>query len=106
MAARCPAGPEPITMKSYLARTLFSRELLRAVEPVLDFLPVDGVPPRGQIIGPAVLILQVVGVLPYVDPQHRKLAFHDRAVLVRRRDDVHLADAFDEPRPAGAEASG
>jgi hypothetical protein len=51
--------------------------------------PVDHVPPRADVIGTAVLILQVVGVLPNVETDDGVLAFHDRVVLVGRRGDVN-----------------
>src|SRR3954463_9075126 len=80
--------------------------LLAAIEAVLDFLPLHYVPPRRQIIRPAILILQVVRVLPDVHAEHRELAFHHRTVLVPLGDDVALAAALPEPRPARPEARG
>ena len=50
------------------------------------------------------MVLEVVGVLPDVDAEDRSLAFHQRVVLVRRRDDREAATVGDEPGPAGAEA--
>src|SRR5450432_4764967 len=108
MAARCPAGPEPMTMMSKFCISRFTGEtacatktsqsvcsggaggfacradLLAAVKPVFNLLPVHNAPPCGHIIRPAVLIFQVVRVLPHVKPHHRILAFHQRAVLVGR----------------------
>ena len=46
--------------------------------------PVHHVPPRGEVVGATVLILQVVGVLPDVGAEDRRgLAVHQRVVLVR-----------------------
>src|SRR5580704_2418950 len=39
-----------------------------------DLAPVDDVPPRVDVVRASVLILQVVGVLPHVDAQERRLA--------------------------------
>ena len=49
-----------------------------------DDVPVDDVPPRVDVVGAAVLVEQVVGVLPDVDAQQRRLALRDRVVLVGR----------------------
>src|SRR6516164_2269968 len=68
--------------------------------------PVDHVPPRLDVVGAAVLVLEVVGVLPHVEPEHRPPAFHDRVVLVRSRLDRKLAVLERQPRPARAEAAG
>src|SRR6188474_2346040 len=55
----------------------------RRREPRGNGLPVDDVPPRGEIVRTPVLVLEVVGVLPDVDPEERRLALHHRRVLVR-----------------------
>src|SRR5215217_6482845 len=68
--------------------------LVRAIERLLlgvpcglvtpfGLVPVYDFPPRVYVLGAPVLILQVVGVLPHVQPNHRRLAFHERCVLVR-----------------------
>src|ERR1700732_4503149 len=72
-------------------------------EALVHFRPVHHVPPRGDVVGPAVLVFQVVGVLPDVDAEHRLLAFHERAILVRRALDHELAAVIDHPRPSAAE---
>jgi hypothetical protein len=46
-----------------------SRSLLLAFgdgEAAIDFVPVDHVPPRSEVIGTAILIFEIVGVLPNV----------------------------------------
>src|SRR6186713_2404564 len=67
--------------------------------------PVHDAPPRADVVGPAVLILQVVRVLPDVDAEHGGLAFHQRVVLVRRAGDRELAPVLEQPHPAAAEAA-
>src|SRR5215217_5227100 len=47
-------------------------------------VPVYDLPPGSDVLGAPVLVLQVVGVLPHVQPYHRRLAFHEGCVLVRR----------------------
>src|SRR3954462_13019839 len=75
-----------------------------SAEPRRDLAPVDHIPPGPDVIRPAVLILEVVGVLPDVESQDRLLAFHERVVLVRRARDRKLAAVRDEPGPARSEA--
>src|SRR5882762_9666640 len=67
--------------------------------------PVHDVPPGVDVVGAAILILQVVRVLPDVDAEHDLLAFHQRAVLVRSALDRELAALIDDPRPPAAEAA-
>src|SRR5690606_4630971 len=70
-------------------------------------VPVDDVPPRLDVVGPPVLVLQVVGVLPDVEAEDRRVAVHDRRVLVRRGVDLQVPRAVhDEPGPARAETAG
>src|SRR4051794_30893631 len=76
------------------------------LEPLVHRVPVDDVPPCGQVVGAAVLVLQVVRVLPHVDAEDRLLAFHQRAVLVGGALDHQLPAGVDQPRPAAAEALG
>src|SRR5690606_12119292 len=79
--------------------------LLRAVAAVaaVGLVPVDDVPPRRDVVRPAVLVLQVVGVLPHVDAEDGLEPPHERAVLVRHPDDVEAVAVEDEPGPAAAE---
>ena len=80
--ARCPA----VTSTRGAARSQSSsadapRErglLVRALVPLLNGVPVDDVPPGLEIFGPAVLVLQVVGVLPHVDAEQRDVRVRDR----------------------------
>src|SRR5262245_10410373 len=74
-------------------------------EALVDLRPVHDVPPGVDVVGPAVLILQIVGVLPHVEAEHDFLAFHQRAVLVGAALDGELAALIDHPRPAAAEAA-
>src|SRR4249920_1589266 len=55
------------------------------VEARRDGVPVDDVPPCLEVVGPAVLVVEVVGVLPHVDAEERYVTVHDGRVLVRRR---------------------
>src|SRR4051812_21735495 len=73
------------------------------VEAPPDLPPVDDIPPGGEIVGAAVLVVEVVGVLPDVDAEQWHVALHDRAVLVCGRVDGEAGPVVDEPRPAAAE---
>src|SRR5690606_12907868 len=79
--------------------------LLRRSVTLGDVVPVDDVPKGGDVVGPQVLILEVVGVLPHVESEDRRLALHQGRILVRRAGDGELAALVDDqPRPAAAEA--
>src|SRR5690606_4389745 len=48
-------------------------------------VPVDDVPEGLDVVGAAVLVLEVVGMLPHVEPEDRRVTVHQRAVLVGSR---------------------
>src|SRR5688572_9182065 len=48
-------------------------------------VPVHRVPPGVEVVRAPVLVVEVVGVLPDVDSEDRRVTFHERGVLVRRR---------------------
>src|SRR4028118_860059 len=65
--------------------------------------PVDHVPERVYVLQASVAVLEVVGVLPRVQPQDRDLLLHQRRVLVRRRLYRERAVGLDDqPRPPRA----
>jgi len=76
---------------------------IRLLQSLLNRLPVDDIPDRRKVLGLAVLVLQVVGVLPRIDTQERGVLAHHR-VLVGVCPDLHLARLviLHEPRPATA----
>ena len=63
--------------------TSLLKERLRVCEPLVHFIPVHHAPPGLQVVRAAVLVFQVIGVLPYVISQNRKIAIAHRIVLVR-----------------------
>jgi len=75
-------------------------------EALVDLVPVDGVPPGGEVVGAPVLVLEVVGVLPDVVAEDGVAALGDRVVLVGCGDDGEFAALEDEPAPAGTELLG
>src|SRR5260370_10153681 len=80
--------------------TLATAALLVATS---NLIPVDHVPPGREIVGSAILVLQVVGVFPHVIAHHGIQTTHQGAILVGRRNDRKLATLVKhEPPPAGA----
>src|SRR5712691_6383591 len=103
-----PASRETKTGVKAMPTPRCARKRKRTVgsqEAIVDLRPVHNVPPGVDVIGPAVLILQVVRVFPHVDAEDDLLPFHQRAVLVRGAFDHELATLIDHPRPAAAEAA-
>jgi hypothetical protein len=72
-------------------------------EALVDLVPVDGVPPGGEVVGALVLVLQVVSVLPDVVAEDGVVALGEGVVLVCGGDDLQFAAFEDQPAPAGAE---
>src|ERR1700747_3361681 len=71
---------------------------------LVDRVPVDDIPPGGQIFGTAVVVLEVIGVLPDVVAENREQALGDGVVLVGSGDDLNVAVGFArQPDPAAAE---
>src|SRR5579883_2311845 len=54
-------------------------------------------------IGPAVLEVEIIGMLPDIAGQERRLALRERIDRVRRLGDLERAAIEDEPGPAAAE---
>ena len=72
-----------------------------------NLVPIDDIPPGCQIIWAAVLILQIVGMLPDIVAHDREEAVGEGAILVGGRGDGQFAvGADDQPRPARAETLG
>src|SRR5690606_34599717 len=68
------------------------------------FRPVDDVIEGGNVIGTPILILEVIGMLPDVEPQYGRVARHEGAVLVARAfNDKLFIGGYAQPGPAAAE---
>src|SRR5262249_15865557 len=85
---------------------------LRRVVILGHFGPVHDVPESLQIVGPLVLVLEVICVFPDITAENR-FAFatgdehaHDGIVLIGGGDALQLAAVHDEPDPAAAETPG
>src|SRR3954452_24080323 len=91
-------------MDSRLALRAPWNDDLRLVEQGLDVFPVDEVfHERLEIVGTAVAVVDVIGVLPDVAAQDRGGTVHQRIIAVRGLGDLELAVLDLEPAPAGAE---
>src|SRR6266478_3154382 len=78
--------------------------LQRRLVALVDFFPVDYAPPRLQILGAAVVVFEVVGVLPDVIAEDGIEALRDGTVLVGSGDDFHFAFCVAcQPYPSAAE---
>jgi len=72
-----------------------------------DAVPVDDLHESGDVFGAAVLVFEVVGVLPDVDAEDGGVAEREGAVLVRRGlDGEGSGGVAGEPGPAAAEDAG
>jgi len=85
------------------AHRLFPCEFLVAVG---DEFPVDDFLKGFDVVGAAVLVFEVVGVLPHINAKERRGAGAERGVLVGGGLDGEFAVAEDEPCPAAAELLG
>ncbi len=83
------------------------RRLLSSLEdliPLVDFVPVRHVPPGLQVLGPPIVVLEIVGVLPHVVAENRVEALADGIVLVGCGNDLNFAlGVAGQPDPAAAE---
>src|SRR5580704_14551950 len=98
-----PATSFSARASRWAARALRAAPLAGRAEALGDRAPIDRVPPGVEVVGPLVLVLEVVGVLPHIHSEQRRGAEGDRVVLVGRADDRELRSVVHEPRPAGAE---
>ena len=92
---------------SYIANVKGAISLLPSFIKLFHLAPVDHVEERGDVVRAAVLVVQVVGMLPDVEAQDWQVPMQEGAVLVGGAAHVQLA-AFIKahPGPAAAEARG
>ena len=67
---------------------------LECFEAVVDFIPVNYVPPCREVFGAAIVVLQIISMLPNVVAENGEQALGDWIVLVGRADDLYLAAGF------------
>src|SRR5437588_10480420 len=78
----------------------------RFLESLADEVPVDDVVKGGDVFGASILVLQIVGMLPNIDPEERSAALGKRVVLVWGRLDFQIFAVQSEPGPAAAKLRG
>src|SRR5579871_4850377 len=88
------------------SRFIRGSNLLGRVQALLNLRPIHDVPPGRDVLRPAVLILQVICMLPYVQAHDGVEALHDGTVLVCGRYNLDAAALLDQPGPAGSEPAG
>ena len=70
-------------------------------------VPVNHAPKRLEIIRAAVLVLEIIGMLPNIAAKNRRSAFHQRCVLISRVTNTESAVGLDaQPRPTAAKLCG
>src|SRR5262249_4341432 len=113
------AQPGTFVNRPFVYSPIMSRRLLRRmsihrsggalfVEPdavaVCDGTPVHYLPPRRDVVGAAVLVAEVIGVLPDIQAEDRAAADHEWGVLIGGGfDGKRSVGLDDEPDPAAAE---
>jgi hypothetical protein len=90
---------------------LSGTELFRGREICLGLRPVHDVPPRFHVVRTAILVVQVIGVLPHIEAQNGRATAtgrfpHQGIILVGGRANGELAVFHAQPRPAGTEPAG
>src|SRR5271165_1221470 len=70
-----------------------------------SLVPIHDVPPGIDVIGSAVLILEVVGVFPNVHAEHSLPTSKVLRVLIGGGVDGEFAILYEQPRPAGTETA-
>src|SRR4051812_30413560 len=117
LSAVIPGRCESIELRCAIAHRRISRFRVRRFAPprndevsgslaehLVNVFPVDqAIAERLQIVGTAVAIIDVVGVLPDVAAENRRCAVDQRALAVRGLGDFELAVLDRHPAPAGAE---
>ena len=73
---------------------------------LVDLVPVDHIEEGRDALRPPVLVGQIVGVLPDIDPEDGGLPLTERTFLVRCGHDLQLALVQRQPGPAASEEKG
>ena len=79
-------GGVPLPMIQSVSKPLFRGGIVGA-----HLTPVYDIPESADIIRAPVLVMEIVGMLPYVDAEDRRIAFHIRTVLIGRAIHVEIA---------------
>src|SRR5262245_44150674 len=71
-----------------------------------DEVPIDDIEPGGDVFGTAILIFEVIGVLPDIQAEQGLKAVAQRSILVGSGLNAQFFAVDDEPGPAAAEDFG
>ena len=55
---------------------------LHACQTMADDLPIDHVPKGGEVVGAAILVLQIIGVFPHIAAKQAGETFKQDAILI------------------------
>src|ERR1043166_8768038 len=92
-------------LAEYLRRSSTAATAKRLVI-LRDRVPIYHVPPCFDVIGSAVLVLEVVSMFPNIEADNRCVAIHQRTILIRRRHHFEFtALIFDQPNPTAAKST-
>src|SRR6266436_6604929 len=85
----------------------YSKKPDRALAIIIrDRVPIHHVPPSFDVVGPTVLVIEIISVFPNIHSEDRGVSFHERAVLVRSGYDFKFPTfVLNQPRPTAAEAT-
>ena len=105
--------PETVRLVSKIVKSLHSRDQLsfRGIIACGNRVPVNDVEKSLYIVGTAILIVQIIRMLPDIQPENWSSdaideAGHSRIVLIGRRADAKLPTAINaKPSPTAAKAS-
>ncbi len=85
---------------------MLSGSFLGLLEAFIHLGPIHYIPPRRQVIRPAIVVLQVIRVFPDIVAEDRVQTLRQRIVLVRSGGNREFATLPHQPSPAGAELLG
>src|SRR5712675_1817613 len=108
ITAKKMEGPRSVASFDHGTTRRSSLQIWGAALVVLrDRVPVDHVPPGLDVISSAVLVKEVISVLPDVESEHRFVALHQWAVLARSGNNCEFSRLIlDQPDPAATKTLG
>ena len=56
-----------------------------------NFVPVDDIPERTDVVGASILVIQVIGMFPDIETKNGRQSLRERVILIGRRTDMQSA---------------